>query len=141
MNWYSDYKNINREDFEDIKLILDRIERISSPIMQMDDFYANRINYDEALGLDYLHEDTDFEGNIGLTYDEEQSTTEHKLFRFYILKTYDANGYRFYKKDGLKEFYSIVEVEKKFIQLFKECLDIYNSLKKDELIEKIKLKE
>lgn len=139
MAWYSIYKNISKSDFERIKSKLILIEKISSPLMQMNGFYLNRINYDEGLDLDYISEAGNFKGNIGVTYDESNSAIETPIFNFYILKTYDANGQRFYKKEQLGQLCSLEEVEKDFIELFKKCIHIYNSFQREDLTESIEL--
>lgn len=141
MTWYSIYKNMSKNDFEKIKKSLESIEKISSPIMQMKGFYLNRIAYDEGLDLDYVSEGGNFKGNIGVTFDEDNSINENPMFSFYVLKAYDTTTHRFYRKDGLKQPYSLKEVENMFVELFIKCFNLYNSLQKKDLTESIEFRK
>ena len=70
---YIIYKNINEEGFIKIKENLNEIEKIITPIMKEFNFSLNRRDYDEGLNLDYTFGYKGNSGNIGVTYDEEQS--------------------------------------------------------------------
>jgi len=137
---YIVYKNMSEKEFNELKQTLDSIERISSPIMQMNGFYQNRQSQEDYLNLDYVHDSCDFMGNIGVTYDEEESSSDNRLFRFYYLKAYDSIGERHYKKGRLGKLYTIEEVEGNYISLFQECLSLYNALNKEDLTDKVVLK-
>src|SRR5690242_18642696 len=106
--YYSVYKNIDEQEFLYLKRNLERIECVISPIMQLDGFY---LNYDghfkEYLGLDYLLEQSEYFGNIGVKYDEQSSLQGARLFTFYILKAHNKGGTLFYKKDNLEGNYHI----------------------------------
>jgi hypothetical protein len=138
---YIIYDNIDEKDFEEIKNRLDSIEKISSPLMQLSGFYLNRKQYDDVLSLDYVHEDKEFMGNLGVAYDEEGSDPEKRVFNFYILKAYDENGRRFYKKTSLGVLYTLPEIEEKFVSLFEQCVLLYNSIEKKEMIDSIVLQK
>jgi hypothetical protein len=137
---YIIYKNISESEFFALKERLDSIERINSPLMQMEGFYLNRRNYEESLSLDYVSERKDFMGNIGVAYDEAESKKEEKLFRFYFLKAYDFNNERFFKKGSLEKLYPIKGVEDNFMSLFRRCILLYNSITREDMTESIKLK-
>jgi hypothetical protein len=138
---YIIYDNINEKDFIEIKSRLDSIERISSPLLQQSGFYLNRKQYEDVLNLDYVHDGKEFMGNLGVAYDEEESSPDRNLFKFYVLKAYDDNGQRFYKKTSLDGRYSLAEVEEIFISLFEECISLYNSLEKKDLNDSIILRK
>jgi hypothetical protein len=123
---YIIYDNIDEKDFEEIKNRLDSIEKISSPLMQLSGFYLNRKQYDDVLGV---------------AYDEEGSDPEKRVFNFYILKAYDENGRRFYKKTSLGVLYTLPEIEEKFVSLFEQCVLLYNSIEKKEMIDSIVLQK
>jgi hypothetical protein len=137
---YIIYKGINENEFTVLKEKLNNIERISSPLMQMHDFFLNRESYDEALALDYLHKDEKFQGNIGLKYIEKVTPSDLHLFEFYILKAYDKGELRFYQRVIIKKKNTLDEVYGNIYKPFNECLVIYESIKEDEMVENIKLR-
>ena len=138
---YIIYDNIDEKDFVAIKSRLDSIEGISSPFLQLSGFYLNRKQYEDVLSLDYIHDGKEFMGNLGVAYDEEESSPDKKIFKFYFIKAYDYKGQRFYKKSALDKRFSLSEVEDNFISLFENCLSIYNSLEKKDLTESIALRK
>jgi hypothetical protein len=140
MSWYSNYKNVTEKDFREIKVKLDSIERIISPMMQMNGFYLNRISYDENLNLDYIQDYQTISGNIGMTYLTEKSINKQWRFGFYILKAHDSSNRRHYKTVELPEIYSLEQLEKSYIKLFEECLSIYDKIEMSDLTESIELK-
>ena len=140
MSWYSNYKNVTEKDFREIKVKLDSIERIISPMMQMNGFYLNRISYDENLNLDYIQDRQSFDGNIGMTYLTDKSINKQWKFGFYILKAHDLSNRRYYKTVELQEIYSLEQLEKSYIKLFEECLSIYDKIEMSDLTESIELK-
>lgn len=138
---YIIYDRVGEKEFIEIKERLNNIETIASPLMQMSGFYLNRRQYKELLSLDYVHEDNEYMGNVGLKYDEEGSGKSEMVFKFYILKAYDENGRRFYKKSGLDERFTIEQVEKDFVSLFQKCLIMYDLLNKEDLTDSVLLKK
>jgi len=136
---YIIYKNIKENEFIEIKSRLDLIEKISSLLMKTHGFDLSERYYNDVLALDYVHEDNNFGGNIGITYDEEESGSEKKVFKFYVLKAYDTSTQRFYKREMLPKLYSLKEVEKEFVSLFETCISIYNAWGKEDLTEFIDL--
>lgn len=140
MSTYNIYRNINQDEFVQLKLMLNKIEPVSSAIMQMNDFYPNRINYNDVLALDYIHKDQNFQGNIGVKYDDEISTQDRIAFKFYLLKSYDLSGFRYYTKESLEGIYTIEEVLKRYVELFNQCLHRYSVIKQKDLSETIELR-
>ena len=132
---YIPYKNITENEFIDIKSRLSFIEKISSPLMKTHGFTLSEKFREDVLALDYVYEDNNFGGNIGVTFDEEESSNIKKVFKFYILKAYDTDTQRFYKREKLDKLYSLEEVENGFISLFERCIVIYDSWVKEELTE------
>ena len=139
MSWYSIYKNINENEFADLKNRFDQIERIVSPRMQMNGFYLDRTSFDEIVGLDYISSNNDFYGNIGVLFDDDKSY-DVKKFNVYVLKSYDKNGTRYYKRIDLSSGLTINEIEENCIKLFDECVSFFFSIKKEDLNESILLK-
>lgn len=137
---YSIYKNVEEHEFEALKERLNNIERVSSPLMQMHNFYLNRDSYEDTLALDYLYKDEIFFGNIGLTYIDKEKSRDFHLFEFYITKSYDKGDQRFYKKIVIEKKYTLDKVSENIYKLFKECLLMYESIRNDEIIESIKLR-
>lgn len=137
---YITYKNINEEGFVKTKDNLNEIEKIISPIMKEFNFSLNLRDYDEVLNLDYVFGYNGNYGNIGVTYDEEQSILAKSLFRFYILKAHDKDGFRYFKKGGLNKLLSLEELCTEAPKLFEECLSLYNSITNEDLTESVRLK-
>lgn len=118
-----------------MKSRLDSIEGISTSLMKSHGFNLSERYYADVLALNYVHEDNTFLGNIGVAYDEDESSTEKKVFQFYALKAYDTETQRFSKREKLPKLYSLEEVEKDFISLLDACISIYNTWEKDDLTE------
>lgn len=136
---YNIYKDIDEREFNLMKEKLKKIEVISSPLMQTNDFYLNRDSYQDVLALDYQRKDDKFFGNIGLKVYERDSK-KPRVFEFYITKSYDEHDHRFYKK-VIGNKYSLDEAYENVHQIFNECLLIYENLKENELWEKIKIRK
>jgi hypothetical protein len=81
-----------------------------------------------------------FMGNIGVSYEEEKSSTKNPLFKFYILKAYDIDHNRLFKKIELEELYSLQSLEKEAVSLFEKCYTVYSGLEKKDLTDEIVLK-
>lgn len=135
---YIIYKNVAENEFNDIKLHLNFIEQASTQLLRTQGFMLNEKDYDDVLALDYVNECQNFSGNIGMSYDEEKSN-DGKLFSFYVLKAYDTNSKRFFKREMLPGLYLIGEIKKNFIEKFQDCISKYNSWNKDDLKEFIEL--
>jgi hypothetical protein len=135
---YINYKDMSEQEFDDMKSRLNSVERISSPIMQMRSFYLNRRDYDDYLILDYLH-DGELMGNIGVRYDEEESSIDKRVFDFYITKSYDLNSRRFFVRKGLGRKFTLIEIDEEFVSLFEECLFLYDQIKKEDITESFEL--
>jgi hypothetical protein len=88
--------------------------------------------------LDYLHEG-EFMGNIGVRYDEEESTVDKRVFEFYITKSYDLNNHHFFVRKGLGRKFTLIEIDEKFVSLFEECLFLYDQMKKEDISEDFEL--
>ncbi len=127
---YMIYKNIGEGEFLASKRKLDDIEAISSPIMQKHEFYLNKRDYDEILALDYIYQNDFFMGNIGVAYHEVLTSNMELEFKFYILKAFDLNHKRYFKKIELEKSYSLEEIETEIISLFEKCIYVYNDLRK-----------
>jgi hypothetical protein len=138
---YSIYKNVRNEDFDVLKRELDFIERISTPFMQRNDFYLNKDHSEDVLGIDYFCKSSKYLGNIGMKYNEEKSTQQVRLFEFYILKAYDTEEKRFYKKEHLNEVYTLEQIKEQSYDLFGKCISIYNSLTDKDLVNNVTLRK
>jgi hypothetical protein len=138
---YNIYKNITENAFSILKKKLDKIEAISSPFMQQNNFYLNRSSFNDILALDYQQKESAFYGNIGLKYiDEPAVNSEHK-FEFYVLKAMDKKDVRLYKRVILSQKYSLDQVDQSIYPYFEKCLSIYNEIAEKDLNEKIALKQ
>ncbi len=85
---YIVYSNIDRPQLIYLKSKLESIELSVSPFLKKYHFYLNRKNTDEYLVLDYLYEQGDYMGSIGIGYDESKSTTEQKIFSVRVGKNF-----------------------------------------------------
>lgn len=141
MTWYSIYKNMTREEFETIKARLTRLEDICTPFMQLHKFHKNDRYSDESLNINYSFQNSDFAGSIGIIYDEDESTKGVRLFRISVIKTFDTPEYRFFKKGGISQLQQLEDLEVNLVPLLEKCIFIFQSFKKTDLIDKIKLKE
>lgn len=129
--FYSLY-NLPEKEFKYLKTIFKNYEKIISPIMEKENFFLNNdFNSDEYLGLDYLYEDSIFMGNIGLSYDENNSILSKPLISFYVTKAYDLNNIRYFKSEQvLSEIELLNNNLEDYINI---CLKFYKTLSKESL--------
>jgi iron-sulfur cluster repair protein YtfE (RIC family) len=126
---YNVYKNVSDEKYESLQERLEKLEEIVTPMMSQFGFQLSRKG--EGLGLDYVSEDSNgFMGNIGFSFDDLK---EKKSFTFYVLKVYDLDNKRFYKRGYLCEEVDLAEIEKQVQKLFENAISKYKSWQKEDL--------
>lgn len=137
---YIIYKNLGEKTFDVLKEQLNKIEAISSAFMQQNDFYLNRKSYSDVLALDYLNNRGSFYGNIGLRYSDNPGLNAMDQFEFYVLKALDKGDERFYKRILFPEKYPLDIIFANVYSFFGDCLSLYESIKEEDLHEKIILR-
>src|SRR5689334_4623032 len=98
---YNVYKNISDKDFKELEKRLEKIQSIVTALMEDEGFVLTSEVYgkSDGLGIDYVtKEDSDFMGNIGFSFNDFPG---RQTFRGVIIKSYDHDGKRFYKREIL----------------------------------------
>ncbi|MBI3137599.1 MAG: hypothetical protein HYZ15_03335 [Sphingobacteriales bacterium] len=140
MKKYVIYTELSADEFDVIKSRLRLIEENNFVLMKANEFSQNLRDYNDVLSVDYIHEDNVFYGNIGFSYVEEKSSFDQRLFCVYILKAFDENGSRYFKRRIFEKLYNLEDLISQSSQILSDCLEYYRKLEKSDLTEHINLK-
>ncbi|ASU36315.1 hypothetical protein MuYL_4430 [Mucilaginibacter xinganensis] len=87
--------------------------RLHSPVAESD-----------ALAVDFIKTDTLLSGNIGITFDDLAKRT---TFTFYITKSFDEKGIRYFLRDYILKNQEIIFFENRVEELTNLALEKYDA--------------
>ena len=109
---YLIYHHISEETFLSYKTILNKIESYINDLLVKEKFYLNRGAEDvDSLAINFNTSKEGFLGNICLFFNDNVSSPSFDLG---VIKTYDFNGERKFKRKIVIAGVNIDEVEKNY---------------------------
>ena len=128
---YLIYHHISIDKFLAYKIILNKIEPYLIDLLVKEKFYPNRGAEDaDALAINFNTSKDGFLGNISLIFNDNVLSPSFDLG---VIKTFDINSERKFKRKIINSGIRIEDVEKNYKQYFIEVVKIYNSISKAEL--------
>jgi hypothetical protein len=130
---YIIYKNISTEDFEMLHERIFVLRPLFESFLSLHRFkITNKGDLADILGLDFVSHGDRYNGNIGFLF--EDSDSKEYTFNFYVLKSFDVNKKRYSNKEYILKQTTLEYIEKHSIALLHRSIELYNTMKDEELI-------
>lgn len=133
---YNIYDSISDNQYQKLDLELRRIDIPISRFVQHYSFYPERDSGKGGLGLGYEKKEDAFDGGIGISFDDLPGKP---TFTLGMIKTYDTEKRRYYKREDVIKCFELSELEKSFEEWMVKAIERYNALTKQDLIEYVEL--
>ena len=137
---YQVYKSLSSEEVFELRKSLKSLESGMSRLLADHQFYISKESLNgDHLGLDYLFEVGNVFGNIGVKFLDERIGNDF-LFSFYVLKAYDRDGVRYYRRDTPHEGGILLDALQRGYRVYVDaCISVFHDWTLDDLTEEIKL--
>jgi len=132
---YSIYKNISEKDLKILKKDFDSFKPILSDYMIKQGFKIEPKpdTYEaETIGVGFLKSESSFRGGVGIKYDDLK---DQQTFTLHIIKTLDEDKRRYFRKNIIKQFFTLDELKINYKIWMSMAIEHYNSLNKSDLNE------